>query len=107
MVVPCTAGPLATLVTAKSATGSATKAALLGFAFEPTVVTKAPAAIMLVRVPETELVTTDVTVQLAPGAMTVPIGSVNDPAPAGADTEPDVQPAVVTTAGLTLTSPAG
>ena len=91
----------------RSATALTKSAATAGFAFVPTVVASAPAAMVFVRVPETELVTTDVIVQLALGAMTVPTGSVSDPAPASADTEPDVQPAVVTTDGLVLTKPAG
>jgi len=61
----------------------------------------------LVAVPLTELVTTDVMVQVEAGGMTVFTGRVSNPAPGVADTRPPLQPTVVVTAGVVFTNPLG
>ena len=107
MVEPCTAAPLATLVSVKSALELTPSTAVTVAELVPTEVVKEPDAIVFVIVPATELVTTDVIVQVDPCGIKVPAGSVKEPAPAIADTDPAVQPVVVVTDGLVLMSPAG
>ena len=107
MVEPATPGPLATLVVVKSALELTPRTAVTVAELVPTEVVKEPEAIVFVTVPATELVTTAVSVQLEAWGINVPTGSVKDPAPATADTNPALQPVVVVTAGVVLTSPAG
>jgi len=73
----------------------------------PTEVVKDPDAMVLVAVPLTELVTTDVMVQVEAGGMTVFTGKVSDPAAGVADTRPPLQPTVVVTTGVVFTNPKG
>ena len=99
------AGALSVIAT--SDTELTTKTAEAAFSLVPTLVTKAPAAIVLVTVPATELVTTTVTVQMDAGEINVPAGRVTDPPPGGAVATPPVQPVVVTAEGDALTNPPG
>lgn len=73
----------------------------------PTEVVSEPEAMVLVTVPLTELVTTAVSVHAEACGIKVPAGSVNELAPAPAETLPALQPVVVVTDGEVLTSPAG
>ena len=107
MVEPCTAGPLATLVSTKSALAPTPSTAVTVAELVPTEVVNEPDAMVFVTDPAIELVTTAVSVQVEPCGITVPSGRVNEPAPATADTDPPVQPVVVVTEGLALTNPAG
>jgi hypothetical protein len=56
--------------------------AVVPVAFEPTLVTKSPARMVLVSPPGRELVTTTVIVQKAAAGTTAPIGTVSVPKPA-------------------------
>ena len=74
-------------------------------ALVPTDVVKEPEAIVLVKVPTTELVTTLVKVQLAPGGMSVPAARVNVPKFTVAVAVPGLQ--LVCAAEEKFTSPGG
>ena len=93
------------LVTRKFTTAATLNVALPTFEFAPTVVVREPTGIELVIVPVNVLVTTDVTVQEAPGGMTVPTGKVSVPNPALTDGTPATQ--LVAATELKLTRPAG
>ena len=73
----------------------------------PPEVVKEPAAIVLVIVPPTELVTTTVTVQVDACGINVLAGRVKEPAPGVATATPALQPLVKTDEGVALRSPAG
>jgi hypothetical protein len=98
---------LLSLLTVRLTVGITKIAAVAVKEFVPTDVVKAPEAIVFVAVPPSELVTTAVRVQVEAGAITVPMGRVREPAPAAADTAPEVQPTVEVTDGEVLTRPAG
>ena len=107
-MVPGTYGPaLTALLVTKLALKSTPNTAVTVTELVPTEVDREPEAIVLVAVPLTEVVTTDVMKHLEAGGMTVPIGNVSDPAPGAADTVPKLQPIVVVTAGVVFTIPAG
>jgi hypothetical protein len=76
---------LAVLVMAKSATGETVSVAVTKLGFEPTDVDKDPAGIVLITWGDSIEVTTTETEQLAPGGITVPDATVNEPAPAVAE----------------------
>ena len=57
----------------------------------PTEVVKEPDGMVLVNVPDTELVTTVVTVQLDPGGISVPADNVKVPRPTVAAALPTLQ----------------
>ena len=102
---PCTAGPLITLLTLKSALPLTIKVADAAVLLLPTDVVKDPAAMVLVKVPEVELVTTTVTVQDELGGMTEPAAKVTALCPIVAVAVPGLQ--LVKALEEKLTSPAG
>lgn len=66
----------ATLVTCRSALATTLRTAVTELVLVPTEVVREPAGIVLVNVPEAELVTTTLKEQLAPGGICVPDDSV-------------------------------
>lgn len=103
--MPALAGPVATLLTTRSALALTLKTAVAVFELLPTEVVSDPAGIVLVTVPPTALVTTLEMAQLAPGGMTAPAASVSVPRPVVAATVPGTQ--VVCGEELALTRLAG
>ncbi len=106
MVWPCVpVEELATLVTVRSAIESTPRVAVAATELVPTDVVKEPAGIVLVsvtvEVPEIELVTTVVTVQLEPGGTTVPADKVKVPRFAVAAAVPALQLVWATEVALT------
>lgn len=98
MVPPAVALTLdAVFVTCKSAP-STLKTAVAVLVLVPSAVVNEPEGTVFVTVPREELVTTAVTVHVAPGGMTVPDESVNVPAPGVAPTTPPTQ--LVAAAGV-------
>ena len=95
----------ATLVTDRSALDKTLNAAVAVFEFDPTFVVKDPDGMVLVNVPEIELVITVVNVQLAAGATTAPEDNVRVPNPTVADATPAIQ--LVLAKEVALTSPDG
>ena len=82
----------ATLVTDRSALVADTpKTAVIVLELVPTLVVKDPEGIVLVTLPATELVTTEVKVQLDAGGIKLPNESVSVPSPAPADAVPPLQ----------------
>ena len=69
---PCTAGPLITLLTLRSALLATPRTADTVALLEPTEVVSEPDGMVFVSDPETELVTTTLKEQEEPGAITVP-----------------------------------
>ena len=106
-VCPGVAAPCGVSVMTTSATGVTARVAVAAFWFDPTFVTKAPAAIRFVTEPLVELVRTTVTVQLDAGGMTVPTGRLTKLASGVAVAAPPTQPAVVTEEGFALMTPLG
>ena len=106
MVWPCVATLLeATLVSVRSATDTTLRTAVAVRELVPTEVVNEPDGMVLVRVPDTELVTTVVTVQLDAGGTTVPDDRVNVPILAVAAAVPELQ--LVEATDVALTSPTG
>lgn len=85
------ADPPAAFVTDKSETSDTPKTAVAVRALLPTEVVKDPEGIVLVSVPETELVTTVETEQLEPGGINAPTERVSVPRPAVAVATPVLQ----------------
>ena len=106
MVWPCVAALLeATLVRVRSATERTLRTAVAVRELVPTEVVNEPDGMVLVRLPDTELVTTEVTVQLEPGGTTVPDDKVKVPKLAVAAAVPELQ--LVEAADVALTNPTG
>ena len=95
------------LATPRLTAGNTPSTAVTVAELVPTDVVNEPDAIVFVKDPATELVTTAVSVHVEPCAIRVFAGRVNDPPPAIAKTDPLVQPTVVVTEGLALTTPIG
>lgn len=95
----------ATLVTDRSELARTLNTALAVDVLVPTEVVSDPAGIVLVIVPETELVTTTETEQLEPWGIRVPAASVSEPTP-GVEFAVPIQ-LVCATEEVELTNPVG
>ena len=91
----------------RSALAFTTRTAVATEVLVPTEVVKEPAAIVLVIVPPTELVTTTVTVQVDACGINVPAARVKEPEPGVAVATAPLQPVVKTEEGVALTKPVG
>lgn len=98
---------LTTLVRVRSALAVTTRTAVATEVLVPTEVVKEPAAMVLVIVPPTELVTTTVVVQVDACGINVPEASVKEPEPGVAVATAPLQPVVKTEEGVALTKPVG
>lgn len=97
---------LAVLVICKSALATTINPALTVAVFVPTDVVREPAGMVLVMLPDTELVTTTETEQLAPGGIKVPAAKVKVPKPGFELAPPPIQ-LVCATELVELTNPVG
>ncbi len=95
----------ATLVSVRSALETTLRTAVAVRELVPTEVVNEPDGMVLVKVPDTELVTTVVTVQLDAGGISVPADKVKVPKPAVAAALPALQ--LVCAAEVALNSPTG